>query len=283
MAATFEHLVKMALEEDIGQEDITTTRTVPADGRCRGRLVAKESGVLSGMEVFRLVFDAMNADVSDWDSLSDADRFSRGDDIATFSGNTRGVLTGERTAMNFVQHLSGVATLTAKYVAAVEGLNIVICDTRKTTPLLRRLEKRAVVHGGGKNHRHTLFNGIVIKENHIAAAGGIMQAVRSATGGAHHLMKIEVEVTNLKEFEEALEAGADAIMLDNMSLEEMCKAVKKARGNRRAQTRVVIEASGNATLDRVRSMGETGVNVISVGALTHSAPCVDMSLLVENL
>ena len=278
MSTTFEHLVKMALDEDIGQEDITTTRTVPADGRCRVRLVAKESGVLSGIEVFRLVFDAMSADVSDWDSLSDADRFSRGDDIATFSGNTRGVLTGERTAMNFVQHLSGVATLTAKYVAAVEGLNVTICDTRKTTPLLRRLEKRAVVHGGGKNHRHTLFNGIVIKENHIAAAGGIFQAVQSATGGAHHLMKIEVEVTNLKEFEEALQAGADAIMLDNMSLEEMRKAAKKARGKR-----VVIEASGNATLERVRTMAETGVNVISVGALTHSAPCVDMSLLVENL
>ncbi|MCX5769517.1 MAG: carboxylating nicotinate-nucleotide diphosphorylase [Candidatus Hydrogenedentes bacterium] len=278
MSATFEYLVKMALEEDIGQEDITTTRTVPADSRCRGRLVAKESGVLSGIEVFRLVFAAMNADISDWDSLSDADRFSCGDDIATFSGNTRGVLTGERTAMNFVQHLSGVATLTSKYVAAVEGLNVLICDTRKTTPLLRRLEKRAVVHGGGKNHRHTLFNGIVIKENHIAAAGSIRQAVQSATGGAHHLMKIEVEVTNLNEFEEALQAGADAIMLDNMSLEEMRKAVKKARGKR-----VVIEASGNATLDRVRTMAETGVDVISVGALTHSAPCVDMSLLVENL
>lgn len=278
MPTTFEHLVKMALDEDIGQEDITTTRTVPADGRCRAQLVAKESGVLSGIEVFRLVFDAINADISDWDSLSDSDRFSCGDDIATFSGNTRGVLTGERTAMNFVQHLSGVATLTAKYVTAVEGLNVTICDTRKTTPLLRRLEKRAVVHGGGKNHRHTLFNGIVIKENHIAAAGGIRQAVQSATGGAHHLMKIEVEVTNLNEFDEALQAGADAIMLDNMSLEEMRKAAKKARGKR-----VVIEASGNATLERVRSMAETGVNVISVGALTHSAPCVDMSLLVENL
>ena len=278
MSTTFEHLVKMALDEDIGQEDITTTRTVPADGRCRAQLVAKESGVLSGIEVFRLVFDAINADISDWDSLSDSDRFSCGDDIATFSGNTRGVLTGERTAMNFVQHLSGVATLTAKYVTAVEGLNVTICDTRKTTPLLRRLEKRAVVHGGGKNHRHTLFNGIVIKENHIASAGGIRQAVQSATGGAHHLMKIEVEVTNLNEFDEALQAGADAIMLDNMSLEEMRKAAKKARGKR-----VVIEASGNATLERVRSMAETGVNVISVGALTHSAPCVDMSLLVENL
>jgi nicotinate-nucleotide pyrophosphorylase (carboxylating) len=180
--------------------------------------------------------------------------------------------------MNFVQHLSGVATLTAKYLAAVEGLNVTICDTRKTTPLLRRLEKRAVVHGGGKNHRHTLFNGVVIKENHIAAAGGIMQAVKSATGGAHHLMKIEVEVTNLKEFDEALEAGADAIMLDNMNMEDMRKAVKKARGKR-----VVLEASGNATLDRVRPMAETGVDVVSVGALTHSAPCVDMSLLVENL
>lgn len=278
MTATFEELVRMALEEDIGQEDITTTRTVPADAHCRVRLVAKENGVLSGIEVFRLVFDALNAEIVDWDSLSDGDRFCNGDDIATFAGSSRAILTAERTAMNFIQHLSGVASLTAKYVEAVAGTGVVICDTRKTMPMLRRLEKRAVVHGGGKNHRHTLFNGVVIKENHIAAAGGIRQAVRSATGGAHHLMKIEVEVTNLKEFEEAVEAGADAIMLDNMSLEDMRKAAKKARGKN-----VVIEASGNATLDRARTMAETGVHVISVGALTHSAPSVDMSLLVENL
>lgn len=277
MAATFEHLVKMALEEDIGQEDITTTRTVPADGRCRGRLVAKENGVLSGIEVFRLVFDAMNADASDWDSLSDADRFSRGDDIATFSGNTRGVLTGERTAMNFVQHLSGVATLTAKYVAAVEGLNVVICDTRKTTPLLRRLEKRAVVHGGGKNHRHTLFNGIVIKENHIAAAGGIGAAVRSAREIAP-AVPVEVEVETLEELEQAFEAGADMALLDEFTLVQLREAVRR---NRERPRPLQLEASGGIDFQNLREIAETGVDFISIGAITKHVKAVDLSMRME--
>ena len=278
MTKDLRRLISEALEEDIGQEDITTNRTVPADARCRVRLWAKQDGILSGIEAFRMVFDRLKADISQWDALSNGDRFADGDDLATFEGDARPVLTAERTAMNIVRHLTGIATLTAKYVAAVDGLGCKICDTRKTTPLLRRLEKEAVVHGGGTNHRHTLFNGVLIKENHIAMAGGIHKAVESATAGAHHLMKIEVEVTNLDEFDEAVEAGADAIMLDNMSLDDMGDAVQRAKGKK-----ILIEASGNASLNNLRAIAETGVHLISVGALTHSAPAVDLSLIIEQV
>ncbi|NIA16454.1 MAG: carboxylating nicotinate-nucleotide diphosphorylase [Nitrospiraceae bacterium] len=278
MQKALARLIANALEEDIGQEDITTNRTVPIDARCRARLLAKQDGVLSGIEVFRMVFDKMKAQVASWDALPNGERFCDGDDVATFEGNARAVLTAERTAMNFVRHLSGIATLTAKYVAAVDGFDARVCDTRKTTPLLRRLEKEAVVDGGGTNHRHTLFNGVLIKENHIVAAGGIDKAVYSATQGAHHLMKVEVEVTNLDEFEQAIAAGADAIMLDNMSHADMREAVQRAK-----RTRVVLEASGNASLDNIRAIAETGVHIVSVGALTHSAPAVDLSLIIETI
>jgi len=240
--------------------------------------VAKQAGVLSGITAFRMVFDCVKARPAKWHALSNGDTFNKGDVVASFEGNARAVLTGERTAMNFVQHLSGVATVTAEYVARVAGLNVRICDTRKTTPMLRKLEKDAVVHGGGSNHRHNLSDGILIKENHIVAAGGITKAVQNLRHGVHHLMKIEVEVTNFAELEEALEAGADAILLDNMSLDDMRAAVQRVRGNHR----VMLEASGNASLERVRAMAETGVDVISVGALTHSAPIVDLSLLIES-
>lgn len=274
---SLKRLVAGALKEDIGQEDITTARTVPPESRCRVRLLAKQGGVLSGIEVFRLAFELLRADIGEWKAKADGSRFSKGDEIASFKGDTRAVLSAERTALNFLARLSGVATLTAKYMAAVEGIEVRICDTRKTTPLLRNLEKKAVVHGGGMNHRYNLFNGILIKENHIAAAGGIRKAVKSVADGAHHLMKIEVEVASLDEFGEALRVGADAIMLDNMGLEDLREAVRRAR-----KKKVVIEASGNVTLKNVRSIAETGVHVISVGALTHSAPAVDFSLLITE-
>ena len=277
MIKTLKRLILEALEEDVGQEDITTNRTVPAASSCRARLLAKQEGVLSGIDVFRMVFDCAKTGITEWDALSDGTRFKYGDELATFRGNTRAVLTAERTALNFVRHLSGIATLTAQYVEAVKDLNVKVCDTRKTTPLLRRLEKEAVVHGGGTNHRHNLFNGVVIKENHIAAAGSIAAAVKNATDGVHHLMKIEVEVTSLDEFDQALAAGADAIMLDNMPLDEMRDAVRRAKGRN-----IVLEASGNATVANLRAMAETGVDVISVGTLTHSAPAVDFSLLIAN-
>lgn len=275
---SLKRLIGEALDEDIGQEDITTNRTVPAEMRCRARLIAKQDGILSGIEVFRMVFDYLKAGITQWDSLSNGERFVKGDVVATFQGNARAILTAERTAMNFVRHLSGVATLTSQFVAAVSGLNVRITDTRKTTPLLRRLEKEAVVHGGGTNHRHTLFNGVVIKENHITTAGGIKAAVQAATHGAHHLMKIEVEVTNLTEFQEALDAGADVVLLDNMSYDDMRKAVEMAK-----ETRVMLEASGNASLENIRAIAETGVHLVSVGAITHSAPVVDLSLMIETL
>ena len=278
MYRSLRRLVREALNEDIGEEDITTNRTVPVDALCEARLLAKQDGVLSGIEVFRVVFDTLRAGITDWGALSDGEHFSKGDEIATFKGFTRAVLTGERTAMNFVQHLCGVATLTVKYKEAVRGLKTKICDTRKTTPLMRRLEKQAVVDGGGMNHRHTLFNGVVIKENHIVAAGGVANAVERAAEGTHHLMKIEVEVSTLEEFDEALAAGADVIMLDNMSIEDMRVAVERTK-----DVKICLEASGNMTLERVREVAETGVHIISVGALTHSAPSVDLSLLIQNL
>jgi len=278
MIKALKRLITEALEEDIGQEDITTNRTVPPDARCRARLWAKQDGVLSGIEVFRMVFDRARGHIAEWDSLGNGERFADGDDLATFEGDARAVLTAERTAMNFVGHLSGIATLTAEYVAAVDGLACKISDTRKTTPLLRRLEKEAVVHGGGTNHRHTLFNGVLIKENHIAMAGGIQKAVENATDGAHHLMKIEVEVTNLDEFDEALAAGTDAIMLDNMGLEAIREAVQRAKGKK-----ILLEASGNASRDNIRDLAETGVHLVSIGALTHSVPAVDLSLIIEQV
>lgn len=273
-----EALVRAALEEDIGERDITTEACVPVGARCEARLIAKQEGVLSGIAPYRLAFELARAEIRDWWSLADGTCFKRGDLVAKFRGNTRPVLTAERTALNFVQHLSGIATLTSQYVALLEGLDCKVCSTRKTTPLLRSLEKAAVVHGGGAEHRFNLFNGILIKENHITAAGSIREAVVRARAGAHHLLRVEVEARTLEEFDQALESGADVILLDNMDLGAMREAVRRAQGRR-----VVLEASGNATLDRLRGMAETGVQFISVGALTHSAPAVDLSLLIDNV
>lgn len=270
-------LVRAALEEDIGQEDVTTNSTVPADARCLAQLIAKQDGVMSGVELFRTVFDCLKAGISDWGAHSDGHPFKKGEVLISFNGNTRAVLTGERVALNFIQHLTGVATMTSQFVEAVKGLKTRICDTRKTTPLLRKFEKMAVIHGGGTNHRHSLFNGVMIKENHIVAAGSLKKAVKLAADGTHHLMKVEVEVRDLDEFKEALETEAGVILLDNMSIDEMRTAVELARG-----TRMLLEASGNVTLKNVRTVAETGVDVISIGALTHSSPAADVSLLINN-
>jgi nicotinate-nucleotide pyrophosphorylase (carboxylating) len=277
MRQPLENLVLSALAEDIGHHDLTTYATVPEDARCEARLIAKSDGVLSGILPFRMAFKKMRAKMRNWESKNDGDRISSGDIVASFSGRTRAVLAGERTAMNFIQHLSGVATLTAQFVAAVADLDCRVADTRKTTPMLRELEKAAVKHGGGANHRHSLESGVLIKENHITAAGGITQAVRSARAYAPHLLRIEVEVRNLDELEEALAAGAEVIMLDNMDNGTMREAVRRAHAKN-----VILEASGNASLERLRGMAETGVDVISVGALTHSAPILDMSLIIDN-
>jgi nicotinate-nucleotide pyrophosphorylase (carboxylating) len=272
-----EDLVEAALTEDIGQRDITTEACVPPDARCRARLIAKQDGILSGIEPFHMAFYLMDADISDWESMEDGTPVSNGDTVAAFIAHTRAVLTAERTAMNFAQHLSGVATMTSEYVRELDGIPCRVCNTRKTTPMLRELEKKAVVDGGGADHRFNLFNGILIKENHITAAGSVEKAIRKSSHSTHHLHRVAVEVTNLDEFDEALAAGADVIMLDNMNYDDMREAVRRAEGQR-----VVLEASGNATLERLRQMAETGVDFISVGALTHSAPVLDMSLLIEK-
>ncbi len=274
----FRTLVREALIEDIGQGDITTNATVPANVRCKARLYAKQDGVLSGITVFRAVFEDLDAEIKDWHALEDGTQFTVGQDVALFSGITRSILAGERVALNFLQRLSGVATFTAAFVGEVADLGVRICDTRKTTPLMRNLEKQAVIHGGGANHRFALFDGVLIKENHITAAGGVTQAVNRAIKGTHHLMKIGIEVTDLQEFKEALACGADAVLLDNMSIQDMREAAELAKGHK-----VILEASGNVNLKRLRDIAETGVHVISVGALTHSAPAIDFSIEIANV
>ena len=269
-------MVRAALREDVGGDDVTTRLTVDPDRPCNAVLIAKSDGVLSGVMPFWMVFDELGADVDIKTVMVDGAPYKKGDTLTDFTGLAQPVLTGERTALNFLQHLSGVASLTNQFVNAVEGLPVRITDTRKTTPLFRALEKEAVRHGGGHNHRHALYDGILIKDNHIRAAGGVTQAVHRAKAGAHHLMKIEVEVTTLDECDESLAAGADAILLDNMDAKTMREAVKRG-----ADRGVTFEASGGISLANVRAVAETGVHVISIGALTHSAPAADVSLEIE--
>ncbi len=278
MESTIRQTITAALAEDMGHGDATSNALVPAEARCTARLIAKQDGVLSGITVYRGVFEALDTAIESWQGRSDGDVIAADDVVASFQGNTRAILAAERTALNFLQHLSGIATLTRSYVDAIAGLDCRVCDTRKTTPLLRVLEKAAVRHGGGTNHRYNLTDGILIKENHIAAAGGIATAITRARDHAHHLMKVEVEVTNMEELRQALEAGADVIMLDNMDNETMRSAV--ALNWELTNGRVLLEASGNVSLARIRAMAETGVDIISVGSLTHSAPSLDVSLLI---
>jgi len=270
-------LVAAALAEDQAAHDVTTMLVVPRHALCRATLVAKAPGVFSGAAAWRAAFDAFDAVVDAYTCVPDGTRFEPGTILAAFKGHTAGVLRAERVALNFVQRLSGVATLAAQFVDAVAGTRAQIVDTRKTTPLLRALEKRAVQDGGARNHRFGLQDGVLIKENHIAAAGGIAPAIESARAGAPHLLRIEIEVGDVAGFEQALAAGADVILLDNMALDAMREAVRRAEG-----TGVLLEASGNMTLDRVHAVAETGVDFISVGALTHSAPAIDLSLLIDH-
>jgi nicotinate-nucleotide pyrophosphorylase (carboxylating) len=281
MLHTLHDTVAAALAEDIGHGDITSRALVPPGSRCTATLLAKQGGVLSGMEAYRAAFEQLGAEIQDWTGLDDGDRFAPGDVVACFTGATQAVLSAERSALNFVQRLSGVATLASQYAAALEGLPCRVCDTRKTTPLLRHLEKAAVRHGGAANHRYNLTDGILIKENHIAAAGGIRVAIERARAHAHHLMRVEIEVTNLEQLGEALDAGADVVMLDNMDNETMASAV--ALNQARTGKGALLEASGNVSLERIRAMAETGVDFISVGAMTHSAPAIDLSLLIHPL
>ena len=274
METQIEHLVKLALDEDRGDRgDVTSRATIPAKQRIHARITAKQSGVIAGLDVVGEVYRQVDPQVAVTVCVSDGDHVQLGMVVCEVIGAGRSVLTGERVALNFLQHLSGIATLTACFVEAVAGTKAIILDTRKTTPGWRALEKYAVRMGGGSNHRIGLYDMVLIKDNHIDAAGGITAAVDAvrAEPSAQGLA-VEVEVKDLDELREALACNIDRILLDNMSTEQMRAAAEIA------VDRVPLEASGNMSLDRVRVVAETGVDFISVGALTHSAPALDLSM-----
>jgi len=267
-------IVDHALEEDLGPGDITTSAIIDPSIKGRARLSAREEIILAGMEVFSRVFYRLDPEILVECNYHDGDMVPDGDDIGIVKGSMRGILSGERTALNFLQHLSGIATLTRRYAEKTDPSRVRVIDTRKTTPGLRILEKYAVRLGGGINHRFGLFDGILVKDNHIAAAGSISKALADIKAKVPHTLRIEVEVEDTKGVEEAIGAGADAILLDNMSLKEIREAVSIARG------RVLLEASGGITLESIEEISKTGVDMISVGAITHSARSVDISLEV---
>jgi nicotinate-nucleotide pyrophosphorylase (carboxylating) len=271
--ASVKELIRHAIEEDLGFGDVTSSLIIPDDSVSRALFIAKGNFVLSGFPFAREVFYILDQSVSFNIFNAEGAPVRRGDVLGEVSGKTRSILAGERTSLNILQRLSGIATTTAQYVDAVAGTKAKILDTRKTTPCHRFMEKYSVRMGGGVNHRYGLFDGILIKDNHIEAVGGIKKAVALAKTG-HHLARIEVEVENLKELEEALETKADIIMLDNMSIQDMTEAV------RLVNSRVALEASGNVNLANVREIAETGVDMISVGALTHSITSADISLKI---
>jgi nicotinate-nucleotide pyrophosphorylase (carboxylating) len=266
-------LITRAIEEDIGHGDITTGLLVPETNESRALFIAKGSFVLAGMPFAEEVFRIIDSSVAFRVFHNEGARVSRGAVLAEVSGKTRVLFAGERISLNLLQRLSGIATLTSQFVEAIKGTKAKILDTRKTTPCLRFMEKYAVRVGGGTNHRFGLYDGILIKDNHIEEVGSIKDAVRLARAG-YHLARIEVEVENLKELQEAIEAGADIVMLDNMAARDMAEAVAYAKG------RVTIEASGNINLANVMEVAETGVDLISVGALTHSTTAADISMKI---
>lgn len=273
MQFEIERIIRTALEEDIGLGDVTTEVTVAAQSVARADLVAKDDFVLAGLDVAAQVFKLLDAEIRFEKIFEDGTAVRKGDVIAWLKGKSAVLLRGERVALNLLQRMSGIASLTARYVAEVAGTSATIVDTRKTVPGLRALDKYAVRMGGGRNHRIGLFDGVLIKENHIAAAGGISAAILRAREHLPHTLKIEIETRSLVEVEEALAAGADIIMLDNMTLYDMSQAVELIGG------KALVEASGGVNLERVREIAETGVDIISVGELTHSVKAADISML----
>ncbi len=265
-------IIETALREDIGSGDVTTGSVLTGREAGRARALAKEDIVVAGIDVFREVFLTLDPDIRFQAKSRDGQRVEKGSAIAEISGSLAGILQAERVALNLFQRMCGIATLTRSFVDQVKGTKAKILDTRKTAPGLRVLDKYAVRAGGGCNHRFALYDGVLIKDNHIAAAGGITPAVRRAAALIAPTLKIEVEVKNLKEAKEALKAGADMIMLDNMGLKEMAEAVSVIGG------RVPVEASGNISIHNVKDVAGTGVDYISAGALTHSVQAADISL-----
>ena len=279
-------LVDEALIEDVGTGDVTTDSVVPSSAMARGEIVAKASGIVAGLSVAGMCFTRLDSNVI-FEAAADGTSVSPGQVLATLSGPAAPILRAERVALNFIQRLSGIATLTARYVEAVADYPVKILDTRKTTPGLRSLEKYAVRMGGGFNHRVGLYDGILIKDNHLMfqdageagqSQGNVKAAVLAAKRSAGHLQKVEVEADTLEQVKEAVGAGADAILLDNMNVETLARAVESVRNSGR---QIVLEASGNVLLSNVAGIAATGVDAISVGALTHSAPSLDISLELQ--
>lgn len=265
-------VILSALKEDMALGDITTDNLIDEASEYKGVFIARESGVIAGLDVAKRVFKLLDEKVVFTHNIQDGSFVSKGEIFAEISGSSRAILKGERTALNFMQRLSGIATKTYEFVKKVEGLPVKIVDTRKTTPGLRYLEKYAVRVGGGNNHRFSLSDGVLIKDNHIKACGGIADAVRIARSKVPHTTKIEVETETLEQVKEALAAKADIIMLDNMSLEMMSQAVEIING------RAIVEASGDVNLDTVYNIARTGVDIISIGSLTHSVKAFNISL-----
>jgi len=266
------HLLELALAEDIGNGDVTSDAIIPADLKATGIILAKDTGVIAGLEVVKRVFEMVDEELNMTSPLKDGDLLEPGVEIAKVFGPAGAMLTAERTALNFLQRLSGIATMAAKFVQAVAGYPVKIVDTRKTTPGWRMLEKYAVRAGGAHNHRFGLDNAVLIKDNHIALAGSIKKAVEMAKAKIPFTMKIEVETETLEQVEEVLHSQADIIMLDNMNADEMRGAVKLINGSK------LVEASGGVRLENVAEVAATGVDIISVGALTHSAMPLDISM-----
>lgn len=270
--AIVDAIIKNTLSEDLVTHDMTSEWLFDETDRSEAHLIAKEDGIISGVGVFKRTFECVDVQTRVETKVRDGDAIKKGEIIATIEGQTKSLLFAERTALNFLQRMSGIATETAKYVTLVADLPVKIVDTRKTAPGLRVLDKQAVRDGGGANHRFNLSDGILIKDNHIKAAGSIIDAIGKCKAHAPHTLKIEVEVESIEGLVEAIEAGADIVMLDNMSTEAMTEAVLINAG------RAILEASGNMSLVRLREVAETGIDIISVGALTHSVKALDISL-----
>lgn len=267
--------IKLWLEEDIGSGDVTANTTIAADSQAKAIIHMKQSGIIAGIPVAELVFQLVDSTLKFSAKVNDGDYVEKGTIIIEVEGSTRSLLMGERLALNLMQRLSGIATKTNSYVTAINGYKAKLVDTRKTTPGHRMLEKYAVRVGGGYNHRFGLYDAVMIKDNHIKGAGGIETAVKSARENIPHTMKIEVEVENMVQIDEALQAGADIIMLDNMSVDAMRDAVKQIK---RVSPHTIVEASGGVSLDTIAAIASTEVDVISVGALTYSVQALDISL-----
>lgn len=273
---TIDQLIRIALEEDIGSGDVTTDPIVEAQRTGTGKIMAKESMVLAGLDVACKVFLALDPTMEFTTLYKDGDHIAIGTAFLTITGKLRALLEGERTALNFLQHLSGIATTTRQYIERIAETGVRLVDTRKTMPGWRALEKYAVRVGGGHNHRFGLYDAILIKENHIVAAGGITEAITRVRNSIHHLLKIEVEVTSIEQIKEALENKVDIIMLDNMTPGQIREAVLLINKS------ALIEVSGGVSLENILDFAKTGVDMISVGAVTHSARAVDISMLITS-